>query len=133
MLVTRDEILECGEADHQVLETAERYSERWAVWHGRLVRMLRPYGNDGTSVGTRCGGPRPTSGRGCGAEVGGDRWTGDGRRGGEGRGGGWVQSFANADFHGKEIDPNSGVLKAEPAAAPPGDVGGGDDGLAKDG
>jgi hypothetical protein len=40
---------------------------------------------------------------------------------------------ANADFRGKEFDPNSGVLKAELAATPPGNVDGGDDGLAQDG
>ncbi len=51
MVVTRQEIREHGEADHRVLEAAERYFERQVAWHGRLLRALRPYGDDSTSVG----------------------------------------------------------------------------------
>jgi hypothetical protein len=51
VLVTREQILENAEADHQVLEAAERYTERQMRWHGRLIRALRPYGDRSTSVG----------------------------------------------------------------------------------
>ena len=51
VLITREEILEHAEADHGVLEAAERYTERQSRWHGRLIRALRPYGNRGMSVG----------------------------------------------------------------------------------
>ncbi len=51
MVVTREEILKHAEADHQVLEAARRYEEAQAQWHGRLIRAVRPYGDDSTSVG----------------------------------------------------------------------------------
>ncbi len=51
VLVTRQEIREHGEADHRVLEAAAQYTERQMRWHGRLIRALRPYGDDSTSVG----------------------------------------------------------------------------------
>jgi hypothetical protein len=44
--VTREEILEHAEADHRGLVAAERYAVRQAAWHGRLIRALRPYGDD---------------------------------------------------------------------------------------
>jgi len=34
-----------------VLEAAERYAERRAAWRGRLIRALRPGGDDGAGVG----------------------------------------------------------------------------------
>jgi flavin-dependent dehydrogenase len=34
-----------------VLEAAQRYAARQAAWHGRLIRALRPHGDDVTSVG----------------------------------------------------------------------------------
>ena len=33
------------------MEAATRYSERQVRWHERLIRALRPHGDDGTSVG----------------------------------------------------------------------------------
>lgn len=51
VLVTREEIRKHAEADHRVLEAAERYAGRRARWHGRLVRALRQHGDDGTSLG----------------------------------------------------------------------------------
>jgi hypothetical protein len=51
VLVTREEILEHGDDDRRMLEAAERYAEREAAWHGRLIRALRSYGDDSTSVG----------------------------------------------------------------------------------
>jgi hypothetical protein len=46
-LVRCEEILEHAEADQPALEAAEHH----ARWHGRLIRALRPYGDDSTSVG----------------------------------------------------------------------------------
>jgi hypothetical protein len=51
VFVTREEILRHAEADRRVLEATERYSARQPQWHGRLIRELRPYGDDSTSVG----------------------------------------------------------------------------------
>jgi hypothetical protein len=39
-VVTPEEILQHAEADHRVLEAAERYAERQARWHGHLIRAL---------------------------------------------------------------------------------------------
>ncbi len=52
VLVTREEIREHAEADHRVLVSADRYAETQARWHGRLIRALRPYSDDSTSVGS---------------------------------------------------------------------------------
>ncbi len=54
VLVTHEKVREHAEADHRVLEAAERYSARQARWLGRLLRALRPYGDDSTtSTATR--------------------------------------------------------------------------------
>jgi len=41
--VTRQDSLQHAEADHRVLQAAERCVERRAAWRGRLIRALRPY------------------------------------------------------------------------------------------
>ena len=50
MLVTREEIIEHAEADGRVLEAAQRYEEKQAQRHGRLIAALRPYGDRTTSI-----------------------------------------------------------------------------------
>jgi len=57
-----EKILEHAGANHCAPEAVERYAEKQAAWHGRLIRTLRPYGDDSTSVGMRCGGRLPMSG-----------------------------------------------------------------------
>lgn len=51
VLVTREEILEHANADRRVLDADVRYAEQLARWHARLTRALRPYGDQGASVG----------------------------------------------------------------------------------
>jgi len=51
VLVTRDDILQHADDNGRVLDAAERYAEKQARWHGRLIRALRPYGDRSTSVG----------------------------------------------------------------------------------
>ena len=51
VLVTREEIIEHAEADGRLLEAAQRYAEKQAQRHGRLLAALRPHGNRTTSVG----------------------------------------------------------------------------------
>lgn len=51
MLVTGEEILEHADDDRRVLEAAQQYEVRQLRGHGRLIRVLRPYGGNSTSVG----------------------------------------------------------------------------------
>ncbi len=66
VLVTRQEMPEHGEAAHRVLEAAERYTERQMRWHDRLIRALRPYGDQHERRGrgsAGCAGPGHRAGR----------------------------------------------------------------------